>query len=297
MGLFTLLDKFHGWTNSLIANNFPLLSLYYYTKPRAYLYRRKQPLHQLYKGNLPNNCSKKSAIFFTVHKSASTFFNWYLNDLAKQTGHIYIDVNGYFVTQGQIGVQKQNETEFKQKIFKKTGFIYGPLRNFIAVPDIENYPVVLVLRDPRDVLTSQYFSIKNTHPLLTLELIKRRKTAQTATIDEHVLSQSDRFVKTYTEYLNYIYGKSNVLFIKYEELIVDFRSALNKINAHCGFELNQQQLDGLDKSDSFKPKTEDQLSHKRKISSGDHKEKLKPETIRVLNEKFKDILIRLNYAI
>lgn len=298
MGLFTLVDKFHNWTNSLIKDRFPLLSLYYYIKPRSYFYWRKQAIHLLYKKNLKSTCPKKSTLFFTVHKSASTFFNWYLKDLCKQSGHIYIDVNGYFGTMGPKGIEIQNSSSFKQKVFKKTGFIYGPLRNYIAVPDIQDYPVVLVLRDPRDVLTSQYFSIKNSHPLITPQLIERRKKAQSTSIDEHVLSeQSDRFVKTYNEYLDNLFGKPNVLFIKYEDLIVDFRTCLNKINTHCGLALTEEQLNLLDKSESFKSKNEDQKSHVRKITSGDHKEKLKPETIQALNEKFKDILIRLNYTI
>src|SRR5438045_1414354 len=108
-----LLDKFHTWSNSLIKDRFPLLSLYYYTKPRSWLYWRTQPIHQLLNGSIKNNCTKKSVLFFTVHKSASTFFNWYLKDVAAQTGHTYIDINGYFGTQGKKGLEKQNETEFK----------------------------------------------------------------------------------------------------------------------------------------------------------------------------------------
>lgn len=295
MGLFRLIDKFYTWTNSLIKDRFPTLSLYYYIKPRSYLYWRTQPLHHLYKGSLQATTQKKSALFFTVHKSASTFFNWYLKDLAAETGHIYVDVNGYFGTQGPKGLIAQQQPEFIHKVFRKTGFIYGPLRNYIPVSNLEEYPVVLVLRDPRDVLTSQYFSIKNSHPLVTPELIERRKKALQSTVDEHVLSQADRFVKTYTDYLEHLYGKKNVLFIKYEELISDFKSCLIKINAHCELSLTEEQLRKLDKSDKFQKKQEDQHTHIRKISSGDHKEKLKAETIEILNKKFERILRTLNY--
>jgi hypothetical protein len=218
-----------------------------------------------------------------------------LKELASETGHIYADVNGYFGTQGPKGLITQQQPEFINKAFKKTGIIYGPLRNYIPVPEMSDYPVVLVLRDPRDVLTSQYFSIKNSHPLVTPELIERRKIALQSSIDEHVLSQADRFVKTYTEYLDHVYGKKNVLFLKYEELISDFKSCLLKINTHCGFELTEEQLKKLDKSEKFNKKQEDQNTHIRKISSGDHKEKLKPETIGILNKKFEGILRILNY--
>ena len=39
------------------------------------------------------------------------------------------------------------------------------------------------------------------------------------------------------------------------------------------------------------------MRHKRKITPGDHKEKLTPETISILNEKFKGVLNKLNYEI
>jgi hypothetical protein len=237
-------------------------------------------------------------MFFTVHKSASTFFNRYLKELSSETTHTYVDVNGYFGTMGAKGLEVQQEAGFINKVFRKTGFIYGPLRNYIPVTDMEQYPVVLVLRDPRDVLTSQYFSIKNSHPLVTPELIKRRKLALQSTIDEHVLSnQSDRFVKTYTEYIDNLIDKPNVLFIKYEEVISDFKNCLTKINTHCALELRNDQITLLDRSNVFQKKKEDQHTHIRKIESGDYKEKLKPETIKILNKKFEVILKKLDYKL
>jgi hypothetical protein len=297
MGIFKILDILHTKSNSLVKDRLPLLSLYYYTKPRVYLWRRTQPLYKLFRGRLEITSTKKSLVFFTVHKSASTFFNWYLADLAQQTGHIYIDVNGYYVTQGEKGREKQKDPETLKRTFVNRGIIYGPLRNYLPVPEIQDYRVVLVLRDPRDVLTSQYFSIKNSHPLLTPELIKRRRIAKEVTIDEHVISQADRFVKTYDEYIQNVLGKDNVLFLKYENLIKDFRTCLQEINRHCELGLTAKQITLLDKSEVFTRKKEDQQSHIRKISAGDHKDKLKPETISILNGKFGNILKKLDYPL
>jgi hypothetical protein len=297
MGLFTIIDRFHTWSNSLIKGRFPLLSLYYYNKPRSYVYWSTQPVHRLIKGNLKPGSDKKSVIFFTVHKSASTFFDRYLKELSKESGHIHIDLNGYFGTQWKKWLEMSQDQNFLQKIAMKKGLMYGPLRNYVPFPDLEDYKIVLVLRDPRDVLTSQYFSIKNSHPLMTPELIKRHKAAQSATIDEHVLGQADRFVNTYNAYLDHVIGKKNVLFIKYETLISDFRNCLEMIDKHCELDLSPEQLILLDRTEKFKIKEEDQKSHVRKVSAGDHKEKLKPETIRILNEKFGPILKNLDYPL
>ena len=46
---------------------------------------------------------------------------------------------------------------------------------------------------------------------------------------------------------------------------------------------------------SFKVDKEEIWSHKRKITPGDHKHKLRAETIEELNRIFKDIPVRLDY--
>lgn len=295
MGLMKLLNAFHAWSNSLISSRFPTISLYYYTKPRSFFYRRKHPVHKLLQGKNEITSEKKSVLFFTVHKSATSFMSVYLGELAKESGLKHIDYNGYFFAQGQASLEKQNSSALITKVFHKQGYLYGPLRYFLDIPEVDEYPVVLFLRDPRDVLTSQYFSLKNTHPLNTTKMIEKRKIAQSTSIDEHVRLQADRFLNTYTTYLDKLVGKPNVLLLRYEDMIVDFPAFLEKINHHFDLKLNETQKQRLDRTRSFQMTKEDISSHKRKVVAGDHKEKLQPKTIQWLNEKFDSVLKKLNY--
>ncbi len=295
MGLLSIADKLHTWTNSLIKNRLPTLSLYYYTKPRLWIYWRTQPIHKLINGGSLTSSDKQSILFFTVHKSASTLMVNFLDDLSKVTGLTQIDYNGYFASQGEKGLEKQQNKNIISKVFKPKGYIYGPLRNFVAVPETEKYPIILLLRDPRDVLTSQYYSIQKTHPLITKKLIERRKIALAMSVDEHARSQTPRFVKTYNEYIQNILGKHNVLFLKYEDMVLDFRAFVQKINDHLKLNLTTEQINKLDRTRSFETQGEDRNAHKRKVTPGDHKEKLKPDTIEWLNKEFGEILIKLGY--
>lgn len=297
MGVLKLIDRFHTWSNSLIKNRLPLVSLYYYTKPRLYLYWRTQAVYRLIKGDQLTHSDKNSVLFFTVHKSASTFLVTFLKDLAQISGHVHIDINGFFASKGQKGKLLQENASFLNSIFYTKGYIYGPLRNYLPVPNLSHYPVVIILRDPRDVLTSQYFSIKNTHPLITPQLIRRREKANSTGIDEHVIEQSDRFLKTYEAYIKNVLHRPNVLLVKYEDMIKDFNTFLQLINKHAQLQLNDEQLKMLDRSDQFKMKGEDTSSHKRKIISGDYKEKLQADTISFLNRKFKTVLLELAYSV
>jgi hypothetical protein len=296
MGALSLIAKFHDATNSLIKNRLPLLSLYYYIKPRSWFYWRSQPVHSMANGGSPSTAKHESFIFFTVHKSASMLMENFLCDVSKETGMPQIDINGYFATQGDAGIEKQKEKEFLQKIFKKQGYVYGPLRFYLPVPELEKYPVILLLRDPRDVLTSQYYSIRATHPLITKKLIERRKIALKSSVDEHVRSQTPRFVKTYNEYIQNVLGKPNVLFLKYEDMVNDFGTFIEKINIHCRLNLSAEQIAKLDRTKTFETQGEDRSQHKRKVTPGDYKEKLQPATIEWLNKEFDDILKTLNYT-
>ena len=297
MIFFGIIDKFHTWSNSLIKERFPRLSLYYYYKPRYYFKRRSQPVHRLVNGISCKGSDKKSIIFFTVHKSASTFLVHFLEDLSNEVKLTYVDFNGYFIgREGQSGRLVQ-EGPLIGKVFSNEGYLYGPLRNYIEIPEMQKYAVVLLLRDPRDVLTSQYYSVRNTHPQVSIKYIERRKLALNMTVDEHVIHESDRFLKTYSTYIDELLALKNVLFLKYEDMISDFDNFLILINKHGQLQLSEQQLKKLNRSSEFKPQQENLESHKRKIASGDYKEKLKPATIILLNKKFENILQRLQYNV
>lgn len=297
MALIKLLSSFHTWSNNKIARRFPKFSLYYYTKPRAWFSRRQHPVHGLLNGWTLSSSTKESVLFFTVHKSATSFMSGYLGEVAKAAGLTFIDYAMYFHGMGQEGLKRQQEVAQLKNVFNNRGYFYGPLRYFIPVRAIETYRIVLLVRDPRDILTSQYFSIRNSHPLITERMIERNVAAQQMTIDEHVRSQADRFLQTFQTYANHLLNRENVLLLRYEDMIRNFPDFLNSVNQHCHLDLTYDQLRKLDRADAFKVDSEKQDQHKRKVVSGDHKEKLQPETIAWLNEKFGKVLTQFGYTV
>jgi hypothetical protein len=264
-------------------------------KTKAYFHRRNHPAHALVKGNQPVASGKTSCIFFSVHKSATSFMAGYLGDVAKEAGLTHIDYNGYFLSQGKKGLARQSDPELIRQVFHNRGYLYGPLRYYLDIPGADQYRIALFLRDPRDVLTSQYFSLKFSHPLLTGELAKKRKNAAALSIDEHVRMQAERFFITYSTYFEKLAGRKNVLILKYEDMIIDFPGFLEKLNIHFELDLTSGQKLKLDRSGEFLVDAENTSLHKRKVAAGDHREKLQPETIQWLNEKFGPILLRLGY--
>jgi hypothetical protein len=90
-----------------------------------------------------------------------------------------------------------------------------------------------------------------------------------------------------------------VCVLKYEEMIADFPTWLNKMLAHCQWKISvtlHEQL--LEEAGRVRcKKCEDSNSHRRQITPGDHQRKLQPETIKYLNEYMADELLGFDYQI
>lgn len=238
---------------------------------------------------------QQSVIFFTVQKSASTFIKKTVAALIGKDKVDHIRLTAYLNPKKQ--EKYYNDPAFMKKVLKEKGFFYGAFKAPYPFPDLQKFKVLLVLRDPRDVLTSSYFSTLFNHPLTATDMINKRKKFADYTIDKYVLELAPELQLRYKQYCDNFIGVETVLFLKYEDMVSDFKSFLEKIAYYLDLEDRQNKIEELVQANSFKVKKEDKKSFVRNITPGDHKNKLKPETISKLNELFKNQLIRLNYSI
>lgn len=248
-------------------------------------------LNGLKKQNKYSN--RKSIIFFTVHKSASTFIKNSIIEILGNDVLIPVNLSGY------LSLKKHslyyNNSKLMKKVLIKKGFFFGAFRSYYSFPELDRYDVLLVLRDPRDVLTSHYFSTLYNHPLGRKEVIDERKNFAGISIDDFVLKKAKDLAITYDDYCNNLLNRNNVLFLKYEDMIEDFDSWIKKLLKFFNLENKQIIADEISKKTSFKVDKENKHSFIRNIKPGDHLNKLKPETITSLNEIFAKSLKELNY--
>ncbi len=291
------IDRMHIAANNLVKNRFPTFNLYFFIKPREWVYWRTQPVHRIIKGEDFSQSKHPSIVFFTVHKSASMFSAKVIRAIANETDLVHIDLEGYYATKGPVANEKTFEKAFLDTVFHPLGYFYGPLRLYREIKNPEKYKVILLLRDPRDILTSHYFSVRYSHLLVSRKYIRRRKIALTKTIDEHVIDHIPRFYSAYKNYVDHLVGKPFVHFIRYEDWVLDFRNEVDKLTGFCELDVTQEQKEKLYSLGDFNVKTEDVNQHKRRVTPGDYKEKLKPETISKLNAAFGDILEKLDYPL
>jgi hypothetical protein len=219
---------------------------------------------------------------------------------------IHVDLGGYafhsrFPYLDQLPCEEMNKF---QHVFRPSGYVYSPLGGLIdGIPQLERYRILMVLRDPRDVLTSEYFSMAHSHRLPPVagdkhrQFAALRRRARALPIDEYVVSESPRVVATYRRYIDGLLkpGYSTAL-LTYEEMILDFPEWLLRLQAFCGFSMSSQLQERLVSAARHSASRKERIdSHARQVLPGDHRRKLKRQTIDELNGRFEDVLTRLGY--
>ncbi len=257
----------------------------------------------------------RNVIVFTMHKAGSMVLHRVLKDICDQTNIRYLSEN-QSSKRDMLPVRKIFEG--KDFIAKRNG-CFGPIRFFVPSKALPEANVLLHLRDPRDVLTSMFFSYCFMHRGPVEKNTGYRRAVAEAGIDKYVLDMSsEEFLRyegdygtggnyrehigniltRYLTYLREVVGRPNTVLVSYEEMVRDFPSWLRKVVARFELE-NEEEIYRfvLDRRvEEVKPGTEDVWSHKRKVTPGDYQEKLRPETIAELNKRFGEVLAALGYS-
>jgi hypothetical protein len=79
-------------------------------------------------------------------------------------------------------------------------------------------------------------------------------------------------------------------------MVRDFAGWLNQIIEYWGATPSSRTVRRLIRQADFSVRKEDKYSHKRQVQPGDHRRKLKPQTIERLNSVFADIPRQLGYS-
>lgn len=249
---------------------------------------------KLLKGEFKGDSNSPPVILLTVHKAASSLLSLRLAPFFQRNGYTVADISSYFA---KTGLQQRSEflkSEQQQRnVFCTPGVFHCAIRWEVNIPCMDKVKIILVLRDPRDVLVSHYYSTLYSHPEINPEFFDLKNLAKKSVIDDYVRFMAQEFQKRYAHYVHMI-RTNNVLFLRYEELITNPREFELRVGKFVGVEVSAGEL--VSEND-FKVDNENPGAHKRQVKSGDHKSKLQPDTIKWLSEYFRDELIALDYEI
>ncbi|MEP0804817.1 MAG: FkbM family methyltransferase [Chloroflexota bacterium] len=259
---------------------------------------RRKPVHEPISWYEP-----ESVYFYSLHKAGTALFTHVLRQ-ANELKHVDYETMLF---------DNELSTELT---FEKYGHLYGVFRiidkhsefselyikitKHIAKTDfVKDKNVVYLVRDPRDIIISFYYSMGLSHvssanPQMENELQETRNRIRSLSLDEFALRHAP-VVKQKLEILYRLSKESkHSVVLRYEDLLENFDDFLYRFSKYISIPKERQTELFL----ASRPRDgEDIKAHKRSGKSRQYLEKLKPETVRELNRILKPVLEKFGYKI
>lgn len=238
-----------------------------------------------------------------IQKTATQWFSKLLTDrlIWKNTGFSLYYPGQNFITGDKFILDQL-------KNIPKPGLICSPFyiqyNTFEEFTKNDNYKAFYIIRDPRDIIISNYYSLKYSHPALNNYIVENRK-------DLEQLSEHDGIMKVIVNTAQFISqimhrwktaDNVNVKIYKFEDVFgPDQLVFLKDIFSHCRISLPDPDIQYLVDHYSFKnisgrrAGTEDQKHHYRKGVSGDWRNYFSEEHKQRFNLEAGEFLIALGY--
>ena len=166
-------------------------------------------------------------------------------------------------------------------------------------------PVVLCIRDPKDVLVSQYWSWKGTHSNNSDNILAAREVLTARPIGEglaYLVAEGQiPFLKAIAAWRAEIEAGTAIA-LKYEDLLADFAAAMGPVLERIALPLDPAALDALNRRYSFEALTkresgtEKRDSHFRKGVAGDWVNYFDAALTDAFNARYGEITRALGYA-
>jgi len=252
--------------------------------------------------------SENQAIFaLGMRKCGSSLFYTIVEWLCNYNGAGYLGLPEQLFEQNftfeQLGTSPAFPALFRD------GWIYGGSRDlppFLSELDFfQRRRKLLLVRDPRDALVSEYFSVAFSHSLppvstaaergMREKILDRRQAAQAQTADTFVLQNSHhKYVQHLASFLR-LKDDPLLTVYRYEDVVLDKRPWITDIAKRLNLALPQHLLEDILTEVDVVPSEERPTAHVRRVVPGDHLEKLSPGTIEELNSCFGDFLHAFGY--
>ncbi len=250
------------------------------------------------KGSLSAESKLPSLILLSCNRAATQLVEEVLKKIYEHGGGRHIALNRYLFFFGTSDTAQFLDSECMVKKMEAKGFFFGQQGPFTEHDCFSDYKLVVMTRDPRDLLVSHFHSFtkahvpRNKHFVSKIAEAKEMGLQKYVLLDEHVI-----YFKRSLEQAVKLRTQENVLFWKYEDMMENFSS----FQEECQHFIHGEIDSGLSKQVSLlykKPEgAADNTRHRRSGAWGQFKSELEPEVVDQLNEIFGGLLEELNYPL
>lgn len=243
--------------------------------------------------------ARESIYFYSVHKAGTALFTHILRQ-ANELTHLDYET---MIFDNQPPATLTFEAYGKlYGVFRINGAVdrHPGLNPKISSSEfVKDKTVVSLVRDPRDVLVSTYYSfgfshVESPNPQMAPGLHNLRTQIQSESLDEFAIRMAPDVLKRFEGLYTVSQTCKHGAVLKYEDLIEHFD------NFMCIFD-RYISIPAKHKRDLYtlsRPRaTEDPSAHKRSGKPGQYRQKLKPETIHTINQILRPVLEHFNYPL
>ncbi len=256
-----------------------------------------------FKMPLPGDPSIASVFFVGLPKAGSTLLNGLMRPISTAAGLSFVAPQEILFA---MGVAAQNIPAEVNAVFAPTGQAYGGFRSLpggFSLPSFAADRTILLVRDPRDMLTSLYFSLASSHrapgkavgEAAAATFSEQREEVNRMSIDAFALDRVRLVVNQFRSVTNKLSRIPHKLY-RYEDVIFEKRTWTRDMMDYLGLTVSEDVVEKVVAANDVLPGVEDPAQHVRKVVPGDHRDKLSPETISELNARLEPILGRYGYT-
>ena len=251
--------------------------------------------------------AQDSRFVLGIRKCGSSLLNSMLNDLGRLNGMPFVDVGGGFFA---ANIAEQDwRTDPAVLDMLAPGTVYGGFRTmplvFAHSALYRRSRKILLVRDPRDALVSEYFSIAYSHGLpdaedgdggVRAEFLAMRRAALATPIATVVLERAASMNQAFIEYAGAAADPLTRVY-RYEDVILDKRPWLADMAAHFGWRADMPGLvEGMMGWADKVPASEQDHAFIRRVIPGDHREKLSASVIAELDAALRPAMELFGYS-
>ena len=164
-------------------------------------------------------------VYFGHHKAASTWVNRHVRAICRKFGLRQRSVPSAEAVEGGVGALVRREG---------IGFLSMTNADVHYLSDLPRFRGFHVVRDPRDVVVSAFYSHRDTHELRQDWMREHRAALRTMTVQDGLLREIERSGWNMTHLREWDYGRPDVLELKMEDLTADASNGWLEITRFLG---------------------------------------------------------------
>ena len=238
---------------------------------------------------------------FAFPKSGSVLLNHIVEVLMQESGVPFINIPNHCHQKGI----SFDAILFDRNSFAPKGYCYAGYRDAPSALRgcLSKLPgrKILMVRDPRDMLVSLFYSVKSSHwfpedgtDQFFHKLRPLRASAELA-IDAFCASNTNVYVNALNNYSDLL-DDSSAKIVRYEDVIFSKVQLARLICDWFSLRFSSDRLTELVAPFDVTCREEKPNAHVRQVEPGDHKRKLQASTIEFLNAVFAGFIRRFGYA-